>query len=138
MFAPETPLSPAAWTIDAPGVVDTEFRTVGPVLALGLGTVTHAVPFQFRVRVCAVVEPGGWSTPTAHTLFDALRVVTPVRLAPVPGEGQVQGGAGPKMRPRLGARQRPVACRRTWCDRGQLAGARISPVPGLMAWMVTL
>ena len=93
MFVPETPLLPTAWTIDAPGVVDTEFSTVGPAIALGLGTVTHAVPFQFRVRVCAVVEPGGWSTPTAHTLFDALRVVTPVRLAPMPGEGQVQGAA---------------------------------------------
>lgn len=43
LFAPETPVVPTAWTIAAPGVVDTEFSTVEPVLPLGLGTVTHAL-----------------------------------------------------------------------------------------------
>jgi hypothetical protein len=41
----------------------------------------------FSVRVCPWVAPVGWVTPTAHTSFAALLVVTLVRLSPVPGEG---------------------------------------------------
>src|SRR5215469_9002194 len=83
---PEIPLSPTAQTVAAPGVVDTEFSTLG-LPASGLATVVHAVPFQFSVRVCPWVAPAGWVMPTAHTSFAALLVVTPVRLSPVPGEG---------------------------------------------------
>ena len=46
----ETPLYPAAQTIAAPGLVDTDTsRLAAPTL--GLDTVVQAVPFQFREKV---------------------------------------------------------------------------------------
>ena len=46
----ETPLYPAAQTIAAPGLVDTDTsRLAAPTL--GLDTVVQAVPFQFKEKV---------------------------------------------------------------------------------------
>jgi hypothetical protein len=55
---PLLPVYPAAWTIEAPGVVDADVNAL-PLLAVGLLTLLHAVPFQFRVSVCAEDEPDG-------------------------------------------------------------------------------
>jgi hypothetical protein len=54
----------------APGWVDTEESVLS---VPGLVTRVHAVPFQFRVRVCASVAPDGTYAPTAQTSFAALR-----------------------------------------------------------------
>jgi hypothetical protein len=51
---PETPLFPAAQTIAAPGLVDTDASMLA-LPASGLDTVVQAVPFQFMVRVCGPV-----------------------------------------------------------------------------------
>jgi hypothetical protein len=82
---PVVPLNPAAQTIAAPGIVETDVSRLG-LPWFGLATVVHVVPLKFNVRVCGWVAPDGVSEPTAHRLFAALSV-TPVRPAFVPGDG---------------------------------------------------
>ncbi len=69
----------------APGVADTEVSRL-ELPESGLATVDQAEPFQFRVRVCGVVNPDGSSWPTAHT-SPAELAETPVRTGAVPGDG---------------------------------------------------
>ena len=60
MNEPETPLYPAAQTIAAPGLADTDASWLA-LPTLGLGTVVQVVPSQCRVRVCG---PGCTPRPT--------------------------------------------------------------------------
>src|SRR6266566_8775108 len=76
---PETPLYPAAQTIVAPGLADTDVSWLA-LPTSGLDTVVQVVPSQCRVRVC-----GPAVYPTAHT-SEAERAVIPVSV-PAAGPG---------------------------------------------------
>ena len=75
----ETPLYPAAQTIAAPGLADTDVSWLA-LPTSGLDTVVQVVPSQCRVRVCGPVV-----YPTAHT-SEAERAVIPVSV-PATGLG---------------------------------------------------
>ena len=79
MNEPETPLYPAAQTIAAPGLADTDVSWLA-LPTSGLDTVVQVVPSQCRVRVCGPVV-----YPTAHT-SEAERAVIPVSV-PAAGLG---------------------------------------------------